>query len=77
MKTANLNTSHLNSSHLNTAPNFSDADGFYAALTDAHRELDRDQSERLNARLILLLANHIGDSTILQEALQVASELER
>lgn len=60
---------------LNTQPNFTDPDAFYAALTSAHRDLDRDQSERVNARLVLLLANHIGDMEALQEALEVASDL--
>ncbi|TQV78850.1 DUF2783 domain-containing protein [Exilibacterium tricleocarpae] len=61
---------------LNTAPNFSDADAFYAALTDMHRDLDRDQSERANARLVLLLANHIGDLDTLREALAIAGALD-
>ena len=60
---------------LNTAANFSDADAFYAALTDMHRDLDREQSERANARLILLLANHIGDLDTLREALSIAGRL--
>jgi len=60
---------------LNTQPNFTDPDAFYAALTAIHRDLDRDQSERVNARLVLLLANHIGDMEALQEALEVASNL--
>ena len=60
---------------LNTSPNFTDADAFYAALTDMHRDLDRDQSERANARLVLLLANHIGDQDTLCEALTIAADL--
>ena len=46
---------------LNVEPNFDDADAFYAALIDAHRGLSDEQSTALNARLVLLLANHIGD----------------
>lgn len=61
---------------LNTQPNFSDPDRFYAALTDIHRELDRQQSECVNARLILLLANHIGDFDTLQDALAIAKDVE-
>lgn len=57
--------------------NFSDADAFYAALTDLHRDLDRDQSERVNARLVLLLANQIGDLATLKEALKIAADLEQ
>lgn len=61
-------------SKLNVEPNLTDADAFYAALTEAHRELDRDQSEKLNARLILLLANHIGDTAVLEQALRIAAQ---
>ncbi len=49
-------------------------DDFYEALIEAHRDLDDEQSERLNARLILLLANHIGDLNVLREALAAARE---
>lgn len=61
---------------LNTQPNLSDPDTFYAALTDIHRELSREQSECVNARLILLLANHIGHMDVLNEALTLAEEIE-
>ncbi|PRY71138.1 DUF2783 domain-containing protein [Halomonas ventosae] len=54
-------------------PNFTDPDAFYAALTDAHRERSEDESERINARLILLLANHIGEQQVLEEALILAA----
>ncbi len=60
---------------LNTQPNMTDPDAFYASLTSAHRDLDPEQSERLNARLILLLSNHIGDTGVLSEALNIASDL--
>lgn len=60
---------------LNTEPNFTNADGFYAALTDIHRDLSRDDSERVNARLVLLLANHIGDDKTLREALAIAQDI--
>ncbi len=56
--------------------NFSDADAFYAELTDAHRDLSSHDSERLNARLVLLLANHIGDNTLLSQALAIAGDLD-
>ena len=59
--------------HLNPDPNFSDADAFYAQLTDLHRDRDPAESEVINARLILLLANHIGDQAVLEEALQTAA----
>jgi len=51
---------------------FTPGDDFYQALIDAHRDLSDAQSERLNARLILLLANHIGDIAVLREALALA-----
>jgi hypothetical protein len=57
---------------LNTAPNLGAPDDFYEALIEAHRGLTEAQSEMLNARLILLLANHVGDMTVLREALHAA-----
>jgi len=57
---------------LNTAPNFADADAFYEALIDAHRDLSAAQSHELNAKLVLLLANHVGDIVTLNEALAAA-----
>ncbi|SEN66855.1 DUF2783 domain-containing protein [Vreelandella aquamarina] len=50
-------------------PNFTDPDAFYAALTALHRNRSEAESERINARLILLLANHIGDQAVLEEAI--------
>jgi len=47
-------------------------DELYQALLDAHRGLTLEQSHAVNARLILLLANHIGDLAVLREALQRA-----
>lgn len=55
-----------------TAPNLEAADDFYEALIDAHRDLDEAQSHALNARLILLLANHVGRLDVLREALAAA-----
>ncbi|MFY0991694.1 DUF2783 domain-containing protein [Halomonas sp. C05BenzN] len=55
-------------------PNFTDPDAFYAALTEAHRERSEQESERINARLILLLANHVGDQQVLEEALAIAGQ---
>ena len=59
-------------SALNTEPNLTDADGFYERLIEAHRGLDGPASRRLNAKLILLLANHVGDPQVLEEALRIA-----
>lgn len=55
-----------------TETNLSAPDDFYEALIDAHRDLTNEQSQELNAALILLLANHLGDLPLLREALQHA-----
>ena len=71
---------------LNTAPNFGQpgttylnaytpGDDFYEALIEAHRGLSDEQSRLVNARLILLLANHIGDLGVLRQALTAARQL--
>lgn len=55
-----------------TRPNLEEPDEFYEALIDAHRDLSTEQSHALNARLVLLLANHIGRLDIMKQALQAA-----
>ena len=55
-----------------TDANLTAPDDFYEALIDAHRELTLAQSQALNARLVLLLANHIGDLDVLRQALDAA-----
>ncbi len=55
-----------------TASRLESPDDFYEALIDAHRDLDDAASQALNARLILLLANHIGSLDVLREALREA-----
>lgn len=62
----------MNSTTLILTPNISDPDGFYDELLGAHIGLSKAESDALNARLILLLANHIGDRALLRSALQVA-----
>lgn len=57
---------------LNTSPNVADVDGVYQKLIDAHQGLTDDDSMSLNARLILVLINHIGDKAIVDEALEIA-----
>lgn len=57
---------------LNTEPNLARPDDFYEALIEMHRDLSDAQSQSANAQLILLLANHIGDLAILQEAMEFA-----
>ena len=59
---------------LMTGPRFASPDDVYQLLIDSHRDLTPDQSTRLNAKLILLLANHIGDITVLREAMQIARD---
>ena len=53
---------------------FADPDAFYSALIAAHEGLNEEQSAALNAKLILLLANHVGDLDVIREALAVARE---
>jgi hypothetical protein len=53
-------------------PNFENSDDFYEALLNAHDGLDEAHIHALNARLILILANHIGDQATLEEALTAA-----
>jgi hypothetical protein len=55
-----------------TDPNFDDPDGFYAELLAAHEGLGAEQTHALNARLVLILANHIGDRAVLARALAAA-----
>lgn len=61
-------------SALITEPNIADGDAFYAALLALHRDLNEAESVLLNARLILLLANHIGDAAVLHEAMAAARQ---
>ena len=59
-------------SGLKLESNFTDPDKFYAALAEVHRDRDEEASRRINARLVLILANQIGDQEMLREALQIA-----
>ena len=63
---------HTTQQHLDTRAQLEAPDDFYEALIDAHRDLDVDASHALNARLVLLLANHIGRLDVLRQALQAA-----
>ncbi len=51
---------------------FSPGDDFYEALIETHQGLSDEQSLAVNARLVLLLANHIGDISVLREAMAIA-----
>ena len=57
---------------LNVEPALDRPDDFYEALIAAHRDLGDAQSVQLNCRLVLLLANHVGDLAVLREALALA-----
>lgn len=57
---------------LNTQVNMTSCDDFYEALIAAHQGLSTEESHAMNARLVLLLGNHVGDMNILAEALHVA-----
>ena len=54
-------------------PNIAGADDFYAELLATHEGLSKADSDALNARLVLVLANHIGDRAILSQALAAAA----
>lgn len=56
-----------------TAANLPDPDGFYAQLLDLHEGHDKPTSDAINAKLILLLANHIGDANVLSQAFTLAA----
>lgn len=56
---------------------FADADAAYRLLIDAHRGLSEEESAALNARLVLILANQIGDSGVLREAIETAADTKR
>jgi hypothetical protein len=60
---------------MKTQAHFQDADGFYEQLLDAHQGLTPEQSALVNARLILLLANQVGDSKVLKECVEAARQL--
>jgi len=55
-----------------TGPRLDDPDLLFETLVEAHRDLDAESSRRLDARIVLLLANHIGSVAIVREAVRVA-----
>ncbi len=57
---------------LNLRANIAKPDDFYQELIDMQRDLEDDEVRLMNARLILILANHIGDRETLSEAMQLA-----
>ena len=60
--------------NLNLQPNLKSPDDAYALLLEAHEGLTKAQSDALNARLILVLMNHVGDMDVLRAALATAAE---
>jgi len=62
----------MRSAMLDTTLRLADPDAFYEALIDMHRDLGNDDSQLVNAKLILLLSNQIGDMTVLREAMLIA-----
>jgi hypothetical protein len=60
---------------MKTALNLQDADAFYEQLLDAHEGLTAEQSRLLDARLILLLANQVGDAKVLAECVKAARDV--
>jgi hypothetical protein len=61
---------------MKTSPNFTDPDGFYEAWANAHQGLSESESGELDARLVLLLANQIGDAALLLECIAAARKVE-
>jgi hypothetical protein len=57
---------------LNIELNLENPDAFYEALIEMHRDLSEQQSHSVNAKLVLLLANHIGDMSVLKDAMRRA-----
>ena len=57
---------------MKTEMNLQDADGFYEELLNAHEGLSGEQSEQFNMRLILLLANQVGDASVLRDCIESA-----
>jgi hypothetical protein len=57
---------------LSTSSNFEKPDDAFRAIVEAHRGLSEAQSADLDAALVLILANHIGDPGVLGEAIELA-----
>jgi Protein of unknown function (DUF2783) len=57
---------------LSTKTNFADPDAAYRLIVEAHRGISDEQSASLDAALVLILANHVGDLEVLSEAIALA-----
>jgi hypothetical protein len=64
----------MNSDRLDTEPRLERPDDFYEALMNLHRDLSEEESRIANAKLILLLSNHIGDPEVVDEAIRIARD---
>lgn len=53
-------------------PNIGQTDAFYQALIDAQRDMSDEQANMFSTKLVLILANHVGDNTVLNEAIAIA-----
>lgn len=58
-------------------PQIADPDGFYEELVAAQRDLSEPEAQMLLSKLVLLLANHVGDRTVLSEAIALAAPRRR
>jgi hypothetical protein len=59
---------------MNVKPNIQLPDDFYAALIEAHESLSEQESFELNARMVFLLANQIGDHDTLLACVEAAKD---
>ncbi|MBC7377192.1 MAG: DUF2783 domain-containing protein [Burkholderiaceae bacterium] len=59
---------------LNRQPNIPDQDVFYAELINGQRDLSDEQADMMQAKLVLILSNHIGDRAVLSEAIALARD---
>jgi hypothetical protein len=59
---------------LKTENQFADPDATFRLIIEAHRGLSEQDSAALNAKLVLIFANHVGDVGVLKEALSLAKK---
>jgi hypothetical protein len=69
-----ITQTNFNDSEKPTFREFSPGDDFYAALIQAHEGLTDEQSHELNAKLVLIFSNQIGDLSLLKEALSIGRQ---
>ena len=71
---AAMNAAKEGAMALNRQPNIADADGFYDELIESQRGLSDEQAEMLATKLVLILANQVGDREVLREAIALARD---